>query len=452
MYDFIDGRINDETMKKMNEHIQYCSVCSALLDEISETEDELMSLFPSVSVDVHFTNQVMNQLPEKRPIVTKKRDWRAAFATVFVSAALIFLVFWSIQEKTEETSSSSSEVTINVKDVKITDAIIEVTLVTSGYTGDERFFDESTGFFDVNNVSLVLPSGVSKSIGSYAEQSNNEIIYRFPLFDVPHAEFDLVFDFKRIYGIDGHWTIEVPVDRKELLAKTENVPLQTSFEKEGIHVNFVRAQHGPYHSLINFESKFTEEMAAFVEEHVTQYTADLPLAEKKHYAGYNAQILYEVINVDGQKLNRSNLEDTVSTQNDRYAHTETLGTYPKVEKGGYVSVIGAKFELPTNVRYELSVDQLPFSFSYKDTVYDVKLLPDGQLEISSDVNTTTINEWHVTVDNQTAWDTARLRTDDQKQYITIALDENINLDAFILYGQTETKLVYFDEAIQVKLH
>ncbi|MFY3790289.1 anti-sigma factor family protein [Ureibacillus sp. MALMAid1270] len=451
MYDLIDGRINGEKANKMNAHIQSCSKCSALLDELQETEIEMFSLFPSMSVDVQFTNSVINHLPVKKPVISKNRDWRISLSTIFVSAALFLLVFWSVQDSMRKTSSNSTEVTISVKDVNIMDALIEVTLVTSGYYGEESFFDESNGFFDVNNISLVLPSGVTKSIGFSGEQSKNEYTFKFPLFDVPHAEFELIFDFKRIYGIDGHWTLDVPIDRKELLAQTENVPLRTSFEKDGIHVNFIRAQHGPDHTLINFETKFTEDMASFVEQQVDQYTSKLPFGERVHYGGYRAQILYEVVNANGQTLDRSNLEDTVSTQNDRYASTETLGTYPKVDEGGYVSVIGAKFELPTNVRYELSVDQLPFTFDYKDTEYEVILLPDGRLEISSDVNTTTINNWHVTVDNQSAWDTARLRKDDKKQYITITMKDNINLDSIILYGQTETKLVYFDEAVQVSL-
>ncbi|RKJ49029.1 hypothetical protein D7X33_33195, partial [Butyricicoccus sp. 1XD8-22] len=100
----------------------------------------------------------------------------------------------------------------------------------------------------------------------------------------------------------------------------------------------------------------------------------------------------------------------------------------------------------------LSVDQLPFTFSYKNTEYEIKLLPNGQLEISSDANTTTINQWEITVDNEIAWDTAKLRTDNQKQYTTFTMKENIHLDPFILYGQTETNLVYFDEPIQVNLY
>lgn len=455
-FDFIEGRLNEEEMTKFDMHIQYCSSCSSQFAELLDEEQKVASMFPTVNVDYTFTNQVMNQLPERKTVVTKKRDWRVAFTTVLVSAALLFVVFWSVQEKSLQTATNSSAVEISVKDVNITDALIEVTLTTSGYSGDELFLtEESLSFFSFNNISLVLPNGESKSIRYYGDQSKNEITFGFPLIDVPYAEFDLLFDFKNIYGIDGHWSLEVPIDRKKLLAKTEKVTLHSSFEKEGVNMNFIRAQHGPYHTLINFETKFTEDMATFVEQQVAKYTADLPLAEREHYinnVSYRAQILYEVIDADGQTLHRSNLEDTVNTQNDRYAHTETLGTYPRVEEGGYVSVIGAKFELPTNVRYELTVDQLPFSFSYKDTVYEVILLPDERLEISSDADTTTINEWHITVDNQIAWDTARLRTDNQKQFTTITFKEDIKLDSFILYGQSETSLVYFDEAIQVNLH
>ncbi|RKJ27537.1 hypothetical protein D7X33_42930, partial [Butyricicoccus sp. 1XD8-22] len=266
--------------------------------------------------------------------------------------------------------TSSSSVNINVKDVNITDASIEVTLATSGYDGNELFFNGSISDND-NQVSLVLPNGKRESIGFYADQSKNEITYEFSLFDIPYTEFELLFDFKRIYDIDGHWTFEVPIDRKELLAKTENVTLRSSFEKDGVNVNFIRAQHGPKNTVVKFETKFTEDMATFVEQQVAQYTAELPLAEKKHFVGYNAQILYKVIDADGQTLNRSNLEDTISIQNDRYAHTETIGTYPRVQEGGYISVIGVKFELPTNVRYALSVDQLPFTFSYKNTEYEI---------------------------------------------------------------------------------
>lgn len=451
LYDFIEGRLNKEEMTKFDEHIQSCTACSLQLEELLEEERELISMFPSVSVDESFTNQVMDRLPKTKAVVSKKREWRAAIATVFVSAALLFLVLLGLQDKTVETVTSSSSVNINVKDVNITDASIEVTLATSGYDGNELFFNGSISDND-NQVSLVLPNGKRESIGFYADQSKNEITYEFSLFDVPYTEFDLLFDFKRIYDIDGHWTFEVPIDRKELLAKTVNVPLHSSFEKDGVKVNFIRAQHGPYNSIIKFETKFTEDMATFVEQQIAQYTAELPLAEKDHFVGYNAQILYKVIDADGQTLNRSNLEDTISIQNDRYAHTETLGTYPRVQEGGYISVIGAKFELPTNVRYALTVDQLPFTFSYKDTEYEVKLLPDQSLEITSDADTTTINQWQITVDNEIAWDTAKLRTDNQKQYTTFTMKENIHLDSFILYGQTETNLVYFDEPIQVNLY
>ncbi|BDH62243.1 hypothetical protein MTP04_23730 [Lysinibacillus sp. PLM2] len=451
LYDFIEGRLNEDEMTKFDEHIQSCGACSLQLEELLEEENAMFSIFPSVSVDETFTNQVMNSLPGTNAVVSKKREWRAAIATVFVSAALLFLMFIGLQTRTMETVTSSSSVNINVKEVNITDASIEVTLATSGYDGNELFFNESISDND-NQVLLVLPNGERESIGFYADQLKNEITYEFSLFDVPYTEFELLFDFKRIYDLDGHWTFEVPINRKELLAKTENVTLRSSFEKDGVNVNFIRAQHGPYNTIIKFETKFTEDMATFVEQQVAQYTAELPVAEKEHFVGYNAQILYKVIDADGQTLNRSNLEDTISIQNDRYAHTETIGTYPRVQEGGYISVIGAKFELPTNVRYALTVDQLPYTFSYKDTLYEVKLLPNGQLEISSDANTATINQWGITVDNEIAWDTAKLRTDDQKQYITFTMEDNINLDSFILYGQTETNIVYFDEAIHVNLY
>ncbi|WP_431030402.1 anti-sigma factor family protein [Lysinibacillus sp. LZ02] len=449
MYDFIDGRIQDEKMAQIDTHIQSCATCSALFTELLETENELSTLFPSIHVDATFTNQVIDQLPKEKATHTKKREWRVVFATVFVTAALLFLVFSSLQKESE---ISSSSVTLSVKDVNVTDAAIKVTLAASGYTGDAFFFNESTDG-NVNDEFLVLPNGERHSIGSWAEQSANEITYEFPLFDVPYTQFKLLFDFTRIYDIDGHWSLEVPIDRTELLAKTENVTLYTSFEKDGIDVNFIRAQHGPENTLIKFETKFSEEMATFVKQQVADYTADLPSAEKGAYGwGYNAQILFNVINADGQTLNRSIPEDTVSIQNDRYAHTQTLSAYPSVKNGGYLSVIGAKFELPTNVRHELTVDQLPYTFTYKDTEYEVNQLSDQSIEISSDVDTTTISSWHVTVDHKTAWDTAKLRTDSKKQYTTITFEKDIPLDSFILYGQTESKFVYFDEAIHVEIH
>ncbi|WP_431808581.1 hypothetical protein [Lysinibacillus sphaericus] len=107
--------------------------------------------------------------------------------------------------------------------------------------------------------------------------------------------------------------------------------------------------------------------------------------------------------------------------------------------------------MPTNVRHPLTLDQLPYSFTYKETVYEVKLLPNQRLEISSDAKATTINDWHITVNNKTAWDTARVRKDKEKQYTTITFDEGVQLDSFILYGQTELQYVYFDEPIRVDI-
>lgn len=445
MHDFIDGRIEDNKMMQMDKHIQSCATCSALLDEQLETEQLISSLFPPVHVDDSFTNQVMNQLPKKNTSLTKKRDWRATFAAVaFVTAALLFLVFSTMQQ---EPATSSTPITIKVKDVKLTDAYITVTLATSGYNGDENFFNEAT----VGDVALVLPSGKSEIASYSAEQSMNEIKFEFPLFNVTHDEFKLLFNYQHIYDVDGQWTFEVPIDRKELLAQTETVTLRSAFEKDGVDVNFIRAQHGPQNSLFKFETKFTENMATFVEQQVEKFTADLPLAEKESYAGYNAQILYDVIDADGQKLQRSMPEDNVNIQNDRYAHTETISAYPSVKEGGYIAVTGAKFELPTNVRHPLTLDQLPYSFTYKDTVYEVKLLPNQRLEISSDAKATTINDWHITVNNKPAWDTSRVRKDKEKQYTTITFDKGIQLDSFILYGQTELKYVYFDEPIRVDI-
>ncbi|MGE7693888.1 anti-sigma factor family protein [Lysinibacillus sp. NPDC094177] len=447
MYDFIDGQLEESTAQ-IDTHIQSCATCSALFEELLETEHAISTMFSPVNVEAAFTNQVMDQLSLEKTVLSKKRDWRAALATVFVTAALLFLVFSILQK---ESSTSSSSVTIIVKEVKVTDALIEVTLATSGYNGDELFFNKSNEG-NVNDVSLVLPNGETELIGSYAETSTNEITYVFPLFDVPYPEFKLVFDFKHIYDIDGQWSFEVPINRQELLAKTENITLHSSFKKDGIDVNFIRAQHGPYNSIFKFETNFTDDMATFVEQQVAQYTADLPLTEKDAYVGYNAQILYDVINADGKTLKRSIPEDTISIQNDRLAHTETLSTYPSIRDGGYLSVIGAKFELPTNVRHALTVDQLPYSFTYKGTTYEVKLQPDQSLEISSDAKSTTISSWDIKVNHKTAWDTARFRTDKDKTYTTFTLNKDIQLDSFILYGQTETKFVYFDEPIDVDVH
>ncbi|WP_370078704.1 anti-sigma factor [Lysinibacillus sp. RC46] len=447
MFDFIDGRL-DESTKQIDSHIQSCTNCSALFELLLETEHTINTMFSPVNVEATFTNQVMDRLPKEKTVLPKKRDWRAAFASVFVTAALLFLVFSILQK---EPSTSAPSVTISVKDIKVSDTHIEVTLATSGYTGDELFFNESNEG-NVNDVSLVLPNGETHSIGSYADQSTNEVTYRFPLFDVPYPEFKLVFDFKHIYDIDGQWSLKVPIDRKELVAKTENITLHSSFKKDGIDVNFIRAQHGPYNSLFKFETKFTDDMARFVEQQVAQYTAGLPLPEKSAYVGYNAQILYNVINADGQTLERSIPEDNINIQNDRYAHTDTLSTYPSIRDGGHLSVIGAKFELPTNVRHALTVDQLPYTFTYKDTKYEVKLLPDQRLEISSDAKSTTISNWDITVDHKIAWDTAKFRTDKEKKYTTFTINKDIQLNSFILYGQTETKFVYFDEPIDVDVH
>ncbi|MGE7674479.1 anti-sigma factor family protein [Lysinibacillus sp. NPDC094403] len=447
MYDFIDGQLEESTAQ-IDTHIHSCATCSALFEELLETEHAISTMFSPVNVEAAFTNQVMNQLSLEKTVHPKKRDWRAALATVFVTAALLFLVFSILQK---ESSTSSSSVTISVKDVKVTDALIEVTLATSGYNGDELFFNKSNEG-NVNDISLVLPNGATESIGSYAEPSTNEITYVFPLFDVPYPEFKLVFDFKHIYDIDGQWSFEVPINRQELLAKTDNITLHSSFKKDGIDVNFIRAQHGPYNSIFKFETQFTNDMATFVEQQVAQYTADLPVTEKDTYVGYNAQILYDVINADGKTLKRSIPEDTISIQNDCLAHTETLSTFPSIRDGGYLSVIGAKFELPTNVRHALTVDQLPYSFTYKGTSYEVKLQSDQSLEISSDAKSTTISSWDIKVDHKTAWDTARLRTDKDKTYTTFTLNKDIQLDSFILYGQTETKFVYFDEPIDVDVH
>ncbi|MFJ5767318.1 anti-sigma factor family protein [Lysinibacillus sp. NPDC093210] len=445
MQDFIDGQIEDNTMMQMDKHIQSCATCSALLDEQLETEQLISSLFPAVHVDDTFTNQVMAQLPKKKTSLTKKRDWRAIFtAAAFVTAALLFLVISTVKQ---EPVTSSTPITIKVKDVKLTDAFITVTLATSGYNGKEMFFNESTK----GDVALVLPNGKSEAASYAADQSANEITYEFPLFNVTHDEFKLLFIYQHIYDEDGQWTLEVPIDRRELLAQTETVTLRSTFEKDGVDVNFIRAQHGPQNSLFKFETKFTEEMATFVEQQVEKYTADLPLKEKEAYTGYNAQILYDVIDADGQKLKRSVPEDNINIQNDRYAHTDTISAYPSVQEGGYIAVTGAKYELPTNVRHPLTVDQLPYTFTYKDTVYEVKLLPGQRLEISSDAKTTTIKDWHITVNNKTAWDTARFREDKEKKYTTITFDEGIQLDSFILYGQTELKYVYFDEPIRVDI-
>lgn len=445
MQDFIDGRIDDNKMMQMDKHIQSCATCSALLNEQLETEQLISSLFPAVHVDDSFTDQVMDQLPKKKTSFTKKRGWRATFvAAAFVTAALLFLIISTVQQ---EPVTSSSPITIKVKDVKLTDAFITVTLATSGYNGKEMFFNESTK----GDVALVLPNGKSEAASYGANQSANEITYEFPLFNVTYDEFKLLFNYQHIYDEEGQWTLEVPIDRKELLAQTETVTLHSTFEKEGVDVNFIRAQHGPQNSLFKFETKFTEEMATFVEQQVDKFTADLPLEEKKSYAGYNAQILYDVIDADGQKLKRSVPEDNINIQNDRYAHTETISAYPSVQEGGYIAVTGTKFELPTDVRHPLTVDQLPYTFTYKDTEYEVKLLSDQRLEISSDAKTTTIKDWHITVNNKTAWDTARYREDKEKQYTTITFDEGIQLDSFILYGQTELKYVYFDEPIYVDI-
>lgn len=448
MYVFIDARGNEEKMKQINTHIESCTTCSAKFEELLEAEHNISAIFPSVHVEDTFTNQVMDQLPQKKTLFTKKRDWRPAFVTVLVTVALLFLVFSSLQQ--ESRTSSPPSVSITVKDVTVTDVSIVVTVATSGYKGNETFYNDSNRNSGENNISLVLPNGKSSPFSfSTAKQSMNEITYEFGLFDVAYEDFKILFDYKHIYDIDGQWSLEVPIDRTELLANTQNVTLYSSFEKDGIDVNFLRAQHGPDNSLFKFETKFSEDMATFIEQQVTKYTVDLPLDEKQYYTGYNAQILYNVIDADGQTLSRSIPEDTISIQNDRYAHTETLSAYPSVQDGGYISVIGAKFELPTNVRHVLTVNQLPYTFTYKDTVYEVKLLPDQRLEISSDAKSTTISSWHITVDHKTAWDTARLRTDQQKQYTTFTFDEGIYLDSFILYGQTESKFVYFDEAVHV---
>ena len=81
----------------------------------------------------------------------------------------------------------------------------------------------------------------------------------------------------------------------------------------------------------------------------------------------------------------------------------------------------------------------------------MKLLSNQRLEISSDAKSTTISSWQITVDHKTAWYTARLRTDKEKQYTTFTFNEDIHLDSFILYGQTESKIVYFDEAVHVDI-
>ncbi|MFJ7668242.1 anti-sigma factor family protein [Lysinibacillus sp. NPDC097195] len=445
MHDFIDGRIVDDKMMQMDKHIQSCASCFALLDEQLKTEQLISSPFSKVYVDDSFTNQVMEQLPKKKTLHTKKRNWRATFvAAVFVTAALLFLVFSTVQQ---EPVTSSKPITIKVKDVKLTDAFVTVTLVASGYNSDELFFRESVE----RGVELELPNGKREDASYFAEYSTNEITYEFALFDITHDEFTLLFNFQNINDLDRQLTLEVPIDRRELLAQTETVTLRSTFEKDGVNVNFIRAQHGPQNSLFKFETKFTEEMATFVEQQVDKFTAGLPLKEKEAYAGYNAQILYDVIDADGQKLPRSVPEDNINIQNDRYAHTDTISAYPSVQEGGYIAVTGAKFELPTNVRHPLTLDQLPYTFTYKDTLYEIKLLSDQRLEISSDAETTTIKNWHITVDNKTAWDTSRFREDKEKQYITFTFDEGINLNSFILYGQTELKYIYFDEPIRVDI-
>ena len=445
MYDFLDRRMDGKKITQIDRHMQECASCSARFEELLETEHTISALFPPASVDATFTDQVMDQLPKKKTGITKKHHWRATFGTVMITAAFIFLVFSILQKEDYQNTSS---VSIKVKDVKISDAFIYVTLATSGYDGKHLLLDNPTDY----DTSMVFPNGENKLSGFITDKSQSEVRFEFPLFDVPDSRFNLLFTINRLYGIDGQWSLQVPIDRREMLAQTENVTLQTSFEKDGIAVNFIRAQHGPENSLFQFETKFTEGMATFVEQQVTKYTAGLPQDEKTAFVGYNAQILFDVFNAEEQKLSRSIPEDTISIQNDRYAHTKTLSGYPSVQNGGYLLVTGAKFELPTDVRHSLTIDQLPYAFTYKSTDYEVKLLPDRRLEISSDAKTTSIESWHVTVDHKTAWDYSEFRTENQKQYTTFTLEKDIPFDSFILYGQTELKYVYFDKPITVDIH
>lgn len=446
MYAFIDGQMQEKEMHDKEAHFQSCATCSALFSEMIETEHVLSNVFPPVNVEATFTNEVMDKLTKKKMVRSKKRDWRAAFATVFVTAALIVLVFSSLQK---EPVTSSPSVSLSLKDIEVTDVSITVTVATSGYDGNESFYNDSNRNSKENNIEIILPNGRSVPFSfSIAKQSMNEMTYEFDLFDVEHEDFTILFSFTHIFDIFGQWSLEVPIDRTELLAKTKNIPLNASFEKDGIDVKFIHAQHGPYNSRFKFETKFTEDMEIFVEKQVEKYTADLPVFEKEPYGAYNAQILFNVINADGQTLQRSIPEDTISIND----YVETLTTFPTVQEGGYIYVIGAKFELPTNVRHELTMDQLPYSFTYKDTVYDVKRLADGRLEISSDLKSTTINNWQITANYETAWDTAQVRTDEEKNYVTITLKEDLPVDSFILYGQTEEKYVYFDEAVRVDLY
>ncbi len=443
MFDFLDGRMEGKKITQIERHMQDCPSCSARFEELLETEHTISTLFPPVSVEATFTDQVMDKLTKKK--TTKKHHWRATLATVMITAAFIFLIFSILQKEDYQNASS---VSIKVKDVKISDAFIYVTLATSGYDGEHLLLNDPDDY----DTSMVFSNGENRLSGFITEKSKSEVTFEFPLFDVPDSRFNLLFDINRLYGIDGKWSIQVPIDRRDMLAQTENVTLQTSFEKDGIDVNFIRAQHGPENSLIQFETKFTEEMATFVEQQVTKYTVDLPQDEKSAFVGYNAQILFDVFNAEGQKLSRSIPEDTISVQNDRYAHTITLSGYPSVQNGGYLLVTGVKFELPTNIRHPLSIDQLPYTFTYNGTDYEVKLLPDQRLEVSSDAKTTSIKNWHITVDHKTAWDYSEFRTENQKLYTTFTLEKDIPFESFILYGQTELKYVYFDKPITVDIH
>lgn len=418
---YVDNLLTNKENTEIQTHIKSCKSCMRVVEAFQEEHLFLKETLQTPSLPDDFASIVLEQLEpyERKGARRKQTPWKR----IMLTAAGIVLAFGLTAtlspsfaqliggmfgtEQVDEGLRMATEaglgerVNLEVIDhgitFKVEDLVVDSSRVALSYQVlDKKGKPRGTylNFPDSQNEIIVIDQNGKLLDGlssSYREGSDYGLI-EYSLREHGALEkITIKFDLVELNGVKGNWKLEVPVDIKENSKLTTTTPLNdVKTSGHGVNIEMKEVQFAPSASELFYETSFTQEEQAEVEEHIQKLEEQFGERSVSTFTNYGTAIQYHIENEEKKLIYEHNTfaEGQGHPSSSRALHgsemdMEQLGQVawndsfiPQKDKSKLTFVLDGVFKtVPTDFSVKIKPKELkknPVSFEYEGNYMTIK--------------------------------------------------------------------------------
>lgn len=408
---WFDGFELDENIQV---HVENCQVCQQTIKKYQEERDLIQETLSTPTLPNDFTKQVLDQL-EPYEQKKKKKIWKQVLlsAAAFVLAVGLTATFnpsfaqWigglfgtdQVDEGLRLASESgltervNQEVTDQGLTFKVEDVLADTSRVALSYQiikENGKIINPQIDFFNGENLITAYDQS-GKPIQDFGMSWMSDSDYGLIELSLRGYEsvesLTIVFDLTELNGKKGNWQLEIPVDISKIKDLTKTLVLDEQVTTEhGVGIHLQEVQFAPSSNDIIYETYFTEDEKAKVEEQIQELGNSLG---DKHIVYYDTAIQYHIENENGEVLYSHNLFHNEGHPSDvgmiqgsgedvgELGHVKWNDSFnPQKEEerltfvlDGVIKTVPSDFSININPK---KLKQQPLSFEYEGNFLEIK--------------------------------------------------------------------------------